>query len=90
VHFEAENINDIQKEFEASVDDYLEACKEFGQEPQKPKSGKLAVRIAPEIHEMVATAASNDAKSINQWITEVLEKAARERLAEKSIKIKVR
>ena len=90
VHFEASNIEDIQREFEASVDDYLEACKEWGQEPQKPKSGKLAVRLAPEIHEMVASAASNDAKSVNQWISDALEKAAKERLAEKSIKIKIR
>ncbi len=90
VHFEAATIEDIQKEFEASVDDYLEACEKWGQEPQKPKSGKLAVRIAPEIHEMVASAATYDAKSINQWIAETLEKAARERLAEGSIKIKVR
>lgn len=90
IHAEAETLDAIQKEFEISVDTYLEFCEAEGVEPQKPKSGKLAVRMAPEIHEIVAMAASNDAKSINQWITEVLEKAARERLAEKSIKIKVR
>jgi len=90
VHFEAATITDIQKEFEASVDDYLEACEQFGQEPQKPKSGKLAVRMAPEVHELVATAATHDAKSVNQWIIDTLEVAARERIAEGSIKIKVR
>jgi len=68
----------------------LEACDQWGQEPQKPKSGKLAVRITPEIHEMVATAATNDAKSINQWIADVLKEAAEKRLADNSIKIRIR
>ena len=90
IHAEAENLEDIQKEFELSVDDYLEACADWGQEPQKPKSGNIAVRMAPEIHEMVATAATNDAVSINQWIVETLEKAARERLADNRIKIKIK
>ena len=90
VHFEAAMINDIQKEFEASVDDYIEACKDWGQEPQKPKSGKIALRVAPEVHEMVATAAANDAVSVNQWIADTLKKAAEERLAQGSIKIKIR
>lgn len=90
VHFEADKIENVQKEFEASVDDYLEACKEWRQEPQKPKSGKIAVRLAPEVHEMVATAATNEAKSVNQWIAETLKEAAEKRLSDKSIKIKVR
>jgi len=90
IHAEAETLENIQKEFAISVDTYLEYCEEKGIEPQKPKSGKLAVRLQPEIHEMVSVAANTDSKSTNQWIAETLEKAARERLSEKSIKIKIR
>lgn len=90
IHAEAETLEDIQREFEISVDTYLEVCAEDGIEPQKPKSGNIAVRMAPEIHEMVAAAAANDAKSVNQWITDVLKEAAEKRLAENSIKIRVK
>lgn len=90
IHAQADSLANIQKEFEVSVDTYLEYCEEQGIEPQKPKSGKLAVRMAPEVHELVATAATHDAKSINQWIAETLETAARERIAQGSIKIKIR
>ena len=90
VTYESGLIEGLQKAFEDSVDDYLEACKQFGREPQKPKSGKLAVRLAPEVHEMVATAAVADAKSINQWIADVLEDAATRRIEEGSTKIRIR
>lgn len=90
IHAEAATLEDIQKEFAISVDTYLEYCAEEGIEPQKPKSGKLAVRLSPEIHEMVSVAANTEAKSVNQWIAETLKEAAEKRLADKSIKIKVR
>ncbi|WP_075995478.1 type II toxin-antitoxin system HicB family antitoxin [Salaquimonas pukyongi] len=90
IHAEASTLEEIQKEFELSVDTYLEYCREEGIEPQKPKSGNIAVRIAPEVHEMVADAANADAKSINQWIAEVLKEAAEKRLSERSIKIRIR
>jgi len=90
IHAEADTLELIQKEFELSVDTYLEVCAEDGIEPDKPKSGKLAVRLAPEIHEMVSVAATSDAKSVNQWITDTLKEAAEKRLAEGSIKIRIK
>jgi len=90
IHAEAETLEEIQKEFELSVDTYLDVCKEEGIEPQRPKSGNIAVRIAPEIHEMVADAANADAKSVNQWIADVLKEAAEKRLAEGSMRIRVK
>ncbi len=89
IHAEAAQFEDVQREFEISVDTYLEACLEWNIEPQKPKSGKLAVRLAPEIHEMVSTAAVSDAKSVNQWISDTLAEAAEKRLRNNSIKIKI-
>ena len=34
--FEAENVGELRKEFEISVDEYLLSCKEDGVEPRKP------------------------------------------------------
>lgn len=90
IHCEAAHMEQVQREFEASVDDYLEACKTFGKEPQKPKSGKLALRITPEVHEKIAVAASADAKSLNQWIADTLSKAADKRLAQDMVPVKVK
>ena len=40
----------------------------------KPYSGKLMLRVSPEIHAAVATAAQLSGKSINQWATEALDR----------------
>ena len=55
----------------------LKACNErIGLPAQKPYSGKLMLRVDPEIHSNVARAAYVQGKSINQWAAEVLGKAA--------------
>ena len=90
ISYEADQFPNLEKEFQESVDCYLEWCEEDGIEPEKPKSGKIALRLQPKIHENVAVAATLDAKSINQWISDVIEKAAEERLLNKSIKIRVK
>jgi predicted HicB family RNase H-like nuclease len=47
-----------------------------GKKPQKPYSGKLMLRIRPEIHAAVATAAQLSGQSINQWASEALNREA--------------
>jgi predicted HicB family RNase H-like nuclease len=54
------------------VEDYLESCAKLNRSPQKPYSGKLMLRLTPEIHAAVATAAQVSGKSINQWAAEAL------------------
>lgn len=50
VTYEAESVPQLIEEFHKSVEDYLEWCRDLGQEPEKPFSGNLAVRISPELH----------------------------------------
>lgn len=45
--------------------------------PQKPYSGNLMLRIRPETRAALATAAEISGKSLNQWATELLERAVR-------------
>jgi len=82
ITFEASDADTLEKAFHESVDDYLNWAKEDGFEPQKPFSGKLAFRTTPERHRMISEAASTEARSINQWMDEVLTRAARERIGE--------
>jgi len=66
--FEATDARELRKEFERSVDDYLEWCAEDGVEPRRSFSGKLNLRLGSELHALVATAAAANQVSINSWI----------------------
>lgn len=45
ITFQGTSVDEIEKEFKASVDDYLEWCAQDGIEPEKPYSGKFNVRF---------------------------------------------
>lgn len=75
VGFHGDSVAELRAAFEEAVEDYLEACEKLNREPQKPYSGKLMLRVSPEIHAAVATAAEVNGKSINQWAAEVFTRA---------------
>lgn len=50
ITFYGTSADEMEKEFHASVDDYLAWCSEDGIEPEKPYSGKVNVRHTPELH----------------------------------------
>lgn len=78
VGFHGESVPELRVAFEEAVDDYLETCEKLNHSPQKPFSGKLMLRLPPDVHAAIAIAAEVSGKSINQWttdtLTEVLEK----------------
>jgi len=78
VTFEADCVDDLEKEFFMSVDDYLEYCEELGEEPSKPFSGKFVLRVNSELHKEIYVNSQLADKSINTWVTEVLEQAVAE------------
>ena len=75
VTFQGKSIDEIELAFKESIDDYLEFCKERGEEPDKPFSGKLMLRLPPELHRKAYTSSKHEGKSLNQWIAERLERA---------------
>lgn len=68
VTFEATTVNDLEKEFEYAVDDYIETCEELGREPQKAFKGLFNVRVKPELHKKAAIAAINKKISLNKFV----------------------
>ena len=76
VSFHGSTVDELETAFHESVDHYLEVSERTGRAPQKPYSGKLMLRINPDVHAAVATASQVQGKSINQWASEVLSKAA--------------
>ena len=76
ITFHGASVDELVFAFEQAVDDYLETCERIGQKPNKPYSGKLMLKVPLEIHAAVAIAAELSGKSIDQWATEALDKAA--------------
>jgi len=77
VTYEADTLTELKKEFETSVDAYLQDCEEVGRRPDRPCKGTFNVRIPPELHRNIVLAAKS--KSLNQFVREALE----EKLAHK-------
>lgn len=77
ISFHGEAVQQLRAQFEHAVEDYLADCKEAGIAPEKPASGKLLLRVPPEIHGRALVAAQVSGKSLNQWATEVLQRAVK-------------
>jgi predicted HicB family RNase H-like nuclease len=75
ISFHGETVSQLRREFAAAIKDYLEDCKAHGVSPEKPASGKLLLRVPPEVHSRAIVAAQADGKSLNQWVTEALQRA---------------
>jgi len=74
--FEGETVAELKSAFAGTIADYRDWCKERGAEPEKPYSGALSLRIAPELHRRVAEQAAKSGASINQFIAARLEEVA--------------
>jgi predicted HicB family RNase H-like nuclease len=74
--FEGVALPELRAAFAETISDYREWCKNRGVEPEKPFSGTLSLRIAPELHRRVAEKAAKAGESINQFIAGRLEEVA--------------
>ena len=57
ISFHGETVAQLRAEFELAIKDYLAEYKEQGIQPEKPASGKLLLRIPPELHGCALVAA---------------------------------
>lgn len=75
ITFEGATVTELRKAFKGSVDDYLDFCKQRSEEPEKPFSGRLVVRLTPEQHRRIFISAKQAGKSLNAWIADQLSHA---------------
>lgn len=75
ISFHGRTVAELRREFAAAVQDYLADCTERGISPEKPASGRLLIRVPPEVHSRALIKAQAMGKSLNQWATEALERA---------------
>ena len=75
ITFRGSSVNELRETFRDSVDDYLEFCKQRGEDPEKPYSGRFVARFDPELHRRISIAASRSGMSLNAWVREKMQEA---------------
>jgi len=76
IGFHADTVDGLRSAFIEAVDDYLDSCAKTGVAPQKPASGKLMLRVPPDVHSAALIAAQASGMSLNQWAANVIREAA--------------
>ena len=74
--FEGETLAELRAAFADTTAGYRDWCAERGKEPERPYSGTLSLRIAPELHRRVAEQAAKAGGSVNQSIAGRLKEIA--------------
>lgn len=76
VTFEGKSVQEIERAFRQSIDDYLAFCKTRGEQPEKPFSGQFIVRVNSGLHRQLSTLARASGKSLNALVEEYLTRGA--------------
>ena len=77
IYYEGDSVHALESSMRRAIDHYLEVCKARGEEPERPFSGKLNVRLGSELHRAAAVAAAAEGESLNAWLARIVEDAAR-------------
>lgn len=72
ITYEGKTVSELRADFEAGIDDYLEACRADGVEPRRPFSGKLNLRMPSELHARMAFCSMSMGVTINDFINRAI------------------
>lgn len=75
ISFHGQSVTKLRAAFKEAVDDYLETCARVGKQPDKPYSGQFRLRLSPDLHARVVRKAESKGKSLNTWISDLIERA---------------
>lgn len=76
INFKGKSVAELRKEFAKSMEVYFKFCREEGEAPDQPFSGKFVLRVDPNVHRAITRAAEREGVSINKWAEQQLERAA--------------
>lgn len=68
VSFTAQTPKALEAAFRDAVDDYLESCRECGDEPDVPFKGVFNVRLGHDLHRACALSAERSGVKLNEWV----------------------
>lgn len=66
--FSGSNVEELKKEFQESIDFYLESCAETGDVLQRPSSETMQIRFAANVSRAARAAAARAGQSISDWL----------------------
>ncbi|MEA5129674.1 MAG: type II toxin-antitoxin system HicB family antitoxin [Proteiniphilum sp.] len=72
ISYEGQTVDELKKDFEGAVEDYLTSCNDRGIKPRKSFSGKLNLRMSSELHGRVAAIATKTGTTINEFINKAI------------------
>ena len=72
VTFEATSVDELEANFQNSVDEYIKTCQELNREAQKTYKGVFNVRVEPSLHKKIYKEALKSGISLNAFIGKVL------------------
>ncbi len=75
ISYEGNSADSLKKDFEESIDEYLDHCMEVGKQPEKPYSGKIVLRMTSKLHGIAAEKAASLGISLNEFITRAISAA---------------
>lgn len=70
--YEGQSVQELEENFEHSIDEYLQECMERGVEPEQAYKGTFNVRISPELHRSIAMYAIEHEKTLNALVEEAI------------------
>ncbi|HBG41113.1 MAG TPA: toxin-antitoxin system HicB family antitoxin [Porphyromonadaceae bacterium] len=71
--YEGNTLEELEKDFQQFVNDYLYDCKNDGIKPQKPNLGNLNVRLKTDTYLRAIREAKREGISLNRYINNALE-----------------
>lgn len=73
IYFEGDSIKDLKASMKRAIDHYLEVCEKRGEEPGRPFTGQLRVRMDSKLHQRAAVRAATSGVSLNTLVVQALE-----------------
>ena len=73
IYFEGKSVDEVRSNMAELVDEHLRVCEERGEEPAKPFSGQIRVRMATNLHRKAAITAESRGVSLNTLINKAIE-----------------
>lgn len=72
ISYEGTNASELIKDFQSSIDEYLDSCKKEGVDPEIAYKGSFNVRLSSETHRMAAIYAIEHNQSLNSFIEDAV------------------
>ena len=74
IAFSGSSVPELEEGFAAAVDAYLDWCAEREKMPAKPFSGRVLLRLAPDLHRAATLAAAASQASLNAFLAGCVER----------------